>query len=124
MSLMGQVPNRTAFAMMLLGVMAYLLALANGDAGTRLAVLAAIELPVFLLVATVASVAINAVAALGGGLLGGSTLVAAIIAGGLGWSVALAGMAAGDIDFGPQLQPAHAIALATAWLLGGNQQTA
>jgi hypothetical protein len=122
--MMSQVPNRTAFAMLLLAVMAYLLALTNGDAGSRLMVRMVIELPIFLLVATLASVVINALAALGGGLFGGSNLVAAIIAGGLGWTLAIAGMAATAIDFSPQLQPAHAIALATAWLLGRNPQTA
>ncbi len=124
MSLMSQVPNRTVFAMLMFAGMAYLLALTNGDAGPRLVARMVFELPMFLLIATLASVLINAVAAVGGALFGGSNLVAAIIAGGLGWSLAIAGMAASNIDFSAQLQPAHAIALATAWLLGGDRQTA
>lgn len=110
--------------MLLFAGMAYLLALTNGDAGSRLMVSLAIELPVFLLIATLASVAINALAAVGGGLFGGSNLVAALIAGGLGWSLAIAGMAANTIDFATQLQPAHTLALVLGWLLGGNRQTA
>lgn len=124
MSLMSQVPNRTAVAMLLLAGVAYLLALTNGDAGSRLMVRMVIELPIFLLVATLASVVINTLAAVGGGLFGGSNLIAAIIAGGLGWSLASAGMAATTIDFSALLQPALAIALAVAWLLGRNPQTA
>ncbi len=124
MNLMSQVPNRTALSMLIFAGMAYLLALTNGDAGSRLMVSLAIELPVFLLIATVASVAINALAAVGGGLFGGSNLVAALIAGGLGWSLAIAGLAGGAIDFATQLQPAHTLALVLAWLLGGSRQTA
>jgi hypothetical protein len=124
MGLMGQVPNRTALAMLIFAGVAYVLALTDGDAGSHLIVRMVIELPVFLLIATLASVLINAVAAIGGGIFGGSNLVAAIIAGGLAWSLALAGMAANTFSFTAQLQPAHAIALAAAWLLGGNRQTA
>ena len=124
MGLMNQVPNRTVLAMLLFAGVAYLLALTNGDAGPRLIVRMVIELPVFLLFATLASVAINALAAVGGGVFGGSNLVAAIIAGGLAWSLALPGLAAGVFDVSPQLQPVHAITLTVAWLLGGNRQTA
>jgi len=124
MGLMSQVPNRTVLAMLLFAGVAYLLALTGGDAGPRLITRMVIELPVFLLVATLASVAINALAAVGGGVFGGSNLVAAIIAGGLAWSLALPGLAAGAFDVSPQLQPAHALALSVAWLLGGGPQTA
>lgn len=110
--------------MLIFAGVAYVLALTDGDAGSHLIVRMVIELPVFLLVATLASVLINAFAAIGGGIFGGSNLVAAIIAGGLGWSLALAGMTAHTFSFTAQLQPAHAIALAAAWLLGGNRQTA
>lgn len=110
--------------MLLFAGMAYLLALTSGDAGSRLVARLVIELPIFLLIATLASVVINALAAVAGGLFGGSNLIAAITAGGLGWTLAIAGMAATSIDFSAQLQPAHAIALALAWLLGRNPQTA
>ena len=124
MGLMSQVPNRTVLAMLLFAGVAYLLALTGGDAGPRLVTRMVIELPVFLLFATLASVAINALAAVGGGVFGGSNLVAAIIAGGLAWSLALPGLAAGVFEVSPQLQPAHAIALTVAWLFGGSRQTA
>ena len=124
MGLMNQVPNRTVLAMLLFAGVAYLLALTSGDAGSRLVTRMVIELPVFLLFATLASVAINAVAAVGGSVFGGSNLVAAIIAGGLAWSLALPGLAAGVFEISPQLQLVHAVALTVAWLLGGNRQTA
>jgi hypothetical protein len=110
--------------MLLLAGVAYLLALTNGDAGSRLMARMVIELPVFLLIATLASVVINALAAVGGGLFGGSNLIAAIIAGSLGWSLVGAAAAAISIGIDAQLQLAHAIALAVAWLLGRNPQTA
>ncbi len=122
--MMSQVPNRTALAMLIFASVAYMLALTNGDAGSRLMAHLVIELPVFLLVATLASVLINAVAAVGGGMFGGSNLVAAIIAGGLGWTLAAAAMSAATFEVNTQLQPAHAIALAAAWLFGRNPQTA
>jgi hypothetical protein len=81
--------------MLIFAGVAYVIALTDGDAGSHLIVRMVIELPVFLL-----------------------------IAGGLAWSLALAGMAANTFSFTAQLQPAHAIALAAAWLLGGNRQTA
>jgi hypothetical protein len=124
MSLMSQVPNRTVLAMLIFAGVAYMLALTSGNAGSRLLTLMVIELPVFLLIATLASVLINTLAAVGGGLFGGSNLVAAIIAGGLGWSVAAAAMSAATFEVNSQLQPAHAIALAAAWLFGRNPQTA
>lgn len=121
---MSQVPNRTVLAMLIFAGVAYMLALTSGNAGSRLLTLMVIELPVFLLIATLASVLINTLAAVGGGLFGGSNLVAAIIAGGLGWSVAAAAMSAATFEVNSQLQPAHAIALAAAWLFGRNPQTA
>src|SRR4051794_20921293 len=109
MGLMSQVPNRTVLAMLLLAGVAYLLALTGGDAGPRLVEHLVIELPVFLLIATLASVLVNTAAAVGGGLIGGSTLVAAIVAGSLAWSLPIPGLTGTIFDFGAQLQPVHAV---------------
>lgn len=124
MSLMNQVPSRTAFAMLLFGVMAYLLALTSGDAGTRLMVRMAIELPVLLFISALASLLINTLAAAGGGLLGGSNLVAAILAGGLAWNLTATVTASTTIQVDTPLQLAHAVAMMAAWLVGGSRQTA
>jgi hypothetical protein len=120
MLLLRHIPLNTMTALMMFAAMALLLALASGGTIDRMLVRLVIEFPLLMVLAAVFTLFINCIAAIGGAILGNSTIAAASIAAIISWTVAGGPNSFAGLGYHSLLQPALALAIAAPWLFGLN----
>lgn len=124
MLLLQHVPANSVAAILSFAAMAIVLALVSGGNVDAVLLRLVIQLPLLLLLGGIGVLLITGIAAVGGSIVAGSTviaaLIAALIAAGVAWAVTGGPHAFAGLGYHSLLRPAYAIAMAAPWLTGSN----